>query len=148
MPTPSQILKVSVPDLSGKTRSEAEAVLASAGLTVGTVSQPYRYEYTFNTIFTQGTAAGTQVIKGSSINISVGNGPKPYAIGDAVWFDGGYLYRNSTGPDGGVWKEDSYQNGYFYITDLPLDGRIGVRFCTGYVRYGWADLDLIHQRTN
>ena len=134
---------VSVPKLIGLSKDQAQAALSSAGLSMGLIWQPYRWEYAYNSVFEQSIAAGTSVARGTFVNLSVSNGAKPIQVNDWVEFAGGRLYVSSTGTSG-VDKAACVMQ----ITDALTNGRWGVRYQTTGGRYGWADANLISQRTN
>lgn len=69
--------KPTVPNLVGKTQSQAESDLTSAGLSVGTVKTAYDDKVAKGTVISQETASGTTVSKGTKVNFTVSDGPKP-----------------------------------------------------------------------
>ena len=70
--------KVSVPDLRGMTESAAREKLSAAGLTTGTVSEVNSDTVTSGCVVSQSNDPGTQVNKGSSVNIQLSIGPKTH----------------------------------------------------------------------
>jgi len=67
-----------VPSLIGDTEAQASAVLAAAGLGLGTVS--YVADYTCTTIGlvrSQSPSAGTSVPAGSAVSVTIGKAPPP-----------------------------------------------------------------------
>ena len=73
--TPSN--KVVVPNVVGKTEAEARSAITSAGLTVGTVTQEYSNTVPAGKVIRQNPAAGTEVDRGSAVNIVVSKGAQP-----------------------------------------------------------------------
>lgn len=72
--------KPTVPNLVGRTQSQAESDLTSAGLSVGTVKTEYDDKVAKGTVISQETAVGTTVSKGTKVNFTVSDGPKPQEI--------------------------------------------------------------------
>lgn len=70
------------PDLTGKTQSEAEALLKSVGLTLGNVSQNYSDMVAESQIISQSPKAGTKMNKGGSVDITVSNGIEGVEVPD------------------------------------------------------------------
>lgn len=70
------------PDLTGKTQSEAEALLKSMGLALGNVSQNYSDTVAENQIISQSPKAGTKMNKGGSVDITVSNGIEGVEVPD------------------------------------------------------------------
>jgi len=67
-----------VPNLIGDTQAQASAVLAAAGLGLGTVT--YVADYTCTTIGlvrSQSPSAGTSVPSGSAVSVTIGKAPPP-----------------------------------------------------------------------
>ncbi len=69
--------KVVVPNVVGKTEAEARSAITSAGLTVGTVTQEYSDTVPAGKVIRQTPSAGTEVDRGSAVNIVVSKGAKP-----------------------------------------------------------------------
>ena len=67
--------KIQVPQVVGSSQSQAENALASAGLTVGSVTEEYSQEEA-GTVISQSVEAGKKVAKGTSVNIVVSKGKK------------------------------------------------------------------------
>jgi serine/threonine-protein kinase len=65
---------VNVPDLRGKTESEAKSMLESAGLKLGNVSKANNSEYSAGTVCKQSVAPGESAKSGTAINITISNG--------------------------------------------------------------------------
>lgn len=68
--------KVSVPDLIGKTKSEAKAALKAKGLVLGKVTNAYSENVEKNHVCIQSKAEGTEVKKGSTVDITLSLGPE------------------------------------------------------------------------
>jgi serine/threonine-protein kinase len=68
---------VPVPSLSGMTKNQAEAALQQAGLTLGSVSQE-ESDDPVGTVIGQSVSAGTEVKKGSAVNITIAAEPPEY----------------------------------------------------------------------
>ena len=64
---------VPVPDLTGKTKAQAESALSSVGLKLGSVTEEESTK-TAGTVIKQGTAAGIKVEKGTSVSITIAKG--------------------------------------------------------------------------
>lgn len=71
--------QAAVPDLSGKTKEEAAAVLAAAGLS-GSITEEYSATVASGYVISQGTAAGTSVNKGSIVSYVVSKGVDPNTV--------------------------------------------------------------------
>lgn len=69
--------KISVPSLVGKTDSEAQSAIKSAGLKVGTVTYQYSDETEKGYVVSQSPYSGNKVNSGSTVNIVVSKGKKP-----------------------------------------------------------------------
>ena len=65
---------VNVPDLRGKSESEAKSMLESAGLKLGNVSKANNSEYSAGTVCKQSVAPGESAKSGTAINITISNG--------------------------------------------------------------------------
>jgi hypothetical protein len=68
---------VVVPDLRGKSESEALNMIAAAGLTIGQRSDAYDFSIPLGSIVSQDPGAGLSVAKGLSVNYVVSKGPEP-----------------------------------------------------------------------
>ena len=69
--------KKDVPDLRGKTVSEAQKLLASAGLEDGGNSEQYSDKYEAGLIISQSVTPGSKVSSGTSVSYVVSKGKKP-----------------------------------------------------------------------
>ncbi|MBO4886835.1 MAG: Stk1 family PASTA domain-containing Ser/Thr kinase [Firmicutes bacterium] len=72
---PAQVLS-EVPDLYKMTKDEAQAKLTEEGLVLGLVSEDYSSVVPEGQVIGQGTEAGTEVAKGTSIDITISKGPQ------------------------------------------------------------------------
>ena len=68
--------KAEVPSLTGKSESEAQSLLAQAGLEVGNVTSKYSDSVAEGCIISQGIKAGKKVSKGTSVDYVVSKGPQ------------------------------------------------------------------------
>lgn len=68
--------KAEVPSLTGKSESEAQSLLAQAGLEVGNVTSKYSDSVAEGCIISQGIKAGKKVSKGTSVDYEVSQGPQ------------------------------------------------------------------------
>lgn len=68
--------KATVPRLVGKSQSDANAALSSAGLGTGTVTEDYSNDYAAGTVMSQSTSEGTKVSKGTTVDYVVSLGKK------------------------------------------------------------------------
>ncbi|MEA4923392.1 MAG: Stk1 family PASTA domain-containing Ser/Thr kinase [Eubacteriaceae bacterium] len=72
--------KKSVPDLLGKTESEARTALENAGFKAGTVSKGYSTDYASGQVMEQQYSSGTSLEEGTSISFTVSKGSKSSSI--------------------------------------------------------------------
>ena len=75
-----QSTKVSVPDVVGKTKADARSIITSAGLSVGAVTQEYSNSVPAGKVISQNPTAGTQVDRGTAVDLVISKGPKPRFI--------------------------------------------------------------------
>ena len=71
---------VTVPNVVGLSRTQAESSLSAAHLTVGTVSDAYSASLPVNSVLSQYPAPGTQAVTGASVNLVVNRGTAPVAV--------------------------------------------------------------------
>ena len=71
---------VTVPDVVGMSQAGATMALASAHLSVGTVSEFYSDTVPTGDVIAQNPAAGTSVASGSSINLAISKGVAPVSV--------------------------------------------------------------------
>ncbi len=75
---------VNAPDMTGKTQSEAEALLKKAGLTLGNVSEGYSDTVAEGQIISQSPKPGAKMAKGGSVDIVVSKGIESVDVPDVV----------------------------------------------------------------
>ena len=63
--------KVSVPKLFGESLASAESILAANGLKLGSVKSTTNEEYAFDIVISQSPKSGSQVSKGSAVDVTV-----------------------------------------------------------------------------
>lgn len=66
--------KVTVPDVGGRTRTMAEDVIVASGLVLGTVTEQYHDTVISGQVISQSPVAGTQVSKGSAVDLVISKG--------------------------------------------------------------------------
>lgn len=69
-----------VPDLIGKTERNAEILIQSANLKIGTVTKEKTDDYPEGTVFKQSLSPSTKVVKDSKMNFSVSAGRSEYIV--------------------------------------------------------------------
>ena len=74
--------EVTVPDLSGKTLSEAQKALANAGFALGTTSEDYSDSVDSGKVISQDPAANKSAKKGSTVNIVISKGSDKITVPD------------------------------------------------------------------
>ena len=67
---------VNVPDATNMTQAAAQSALASAGLTVGTITQEYSDTVAAGYVIGQSPAAGTSIESGSAVSLVISLGPE------------------------------------------------------------------------
>lgn len=70
---------VAIPDLTGLGVQEAEARLSGAGLVLGQQGEAYSDSVAAGLIMNQGSAVGTEVERGSTVDVTISLGPEPVA---------------------------------------------------------------------
>ena len=75
---------VEVPDVADVSLSDAQAVLTSAGLTVGTATQAYHATILAGRVINQTPSAGATVMPGLAVDLVMSQGPAPVAVPDVV----------------------------------------------------------------
>lgn len=75
---------VTVPDLRGKTVSEAQLALSSVGLVLGTQTPTADDTALKGTIIGQDPAVGEQIEKGQAINVKISNGKEQTTVPDLI----------------------------------------------------------------
>ena len=68
---------VEVPDVVGKTESDAKSVITSESLNVGTISNDYSDTVPKGFVISQSPSGGTSVPEGSSVSLRISLGPEP-----------------------------------------------------------------------
>lgn len=68
---------VKVPDLLGKTKSQAKSALEKLGLVLGKTSKSYSDNFAKNRVCVQSKADGQEVKKGTTVDITLSLGPEP-----------------------------------------------------------------------
>jgi len=79
--TPEGTAKVKVPDVVGKTKDEATNAITSAGLVVGKVTENYSDTVPAGKVISQLPSAGTEVVKGSAVDLVISKGKEGAAGG-------------------------------------------------------------------
>lgn len=69
-----------VPDCTGQSQSDAEAIIIGAGFKVGEVSEAYDEKAEKGKVSSQTPAPGTQASKGSTVNLVVSRGPEMVSV--------------------------------------------------------------------
>ena len=139
------IQTVTVPNFSGEWKDNAIAWCNSNGINY-TVEYGYMWNYSAGMVVSN-TSASTTINKGSTVVLNVSSGPKPFAIGDTVYYKGAtYLYQ-SVPNYGGVYKGEGYGGWITAIT--TYNGVTYIQFSyDSKTPYGWASADHFEQRTN
>ncbi len=75
---------VRVPDLTGQTREGAEAAIANAGLTVGSVTSRASASQTPGTVLSQSPGSGTSLAAGAKVDLVVAKAPREIAVPGVV----------------------------------------------------------------
>ncbi len=75
--TVSKGKEVAMVDLVGITQDEATAKLLTLGLSIGTVTRVESYDYDEGFVIAQGTAVGTMILEGETVDLTVSSGPGP-----------------------------------------------------------------------
>ncbi len=75
---------VNAPDMTGKTQSEAEALLKKAGLTLGNVSPGFSDTISEGQVISQSPKPGSKMAKGGSVDIVVSKGIESVDVPDVV----------------------------------------------------------------
>ncbi len=75
---------VPVPDVVGRAQSDAQATIAGAGFSMGTVGQAYSATVPAGSVISQDPAAGAVMLPGTAVNLVVSQGPQPVAVPDVA----------------------------------------------------------------
>ena len=102
--------EVSVPTLTGKTKSEAKKALESVGLKLGSTSTAESTQYEKGQVISQNPTPGTKIEEGKSVNITISSGKpeeeeEPTSVTIKINFSG------IEGDDDGNFKLTVKQNG-------------------------------------
>jgi serine/threonine-protein kinase len=76
--------QTTVPDVVGQSKAAAEATLANAKLTAGTITQKTTTEQSPGTVLEQSPTAGSSLTDGGAVNLTVAQAPKEVAIPNVV----------------------------------------------------------------
>lgn len=71
---------VTVPDVIGKSREEAETLIAEAGMRIGAITLKYSETTPENTVISQSPAGGVSVVRDSSMDLVISEGPQPVTV--------------------------------------------------------------------
>ena len=87
---------VSVPDLLGKTKSQAKTALEKVGLKLGTTSSSYSDNFAKNRICVQSKSSGKKVKKGTTVNVTISLGQEQtytYKMSGTIRIDSPFDYE-------------------------------------------------------
>ena len=87
---------ITVPDLLGKTKSQAKTALQKVGLKLGTITSIYSDNFDKNKICVQSKASGKKVKKGTSVNVTISLGPEKtytYKMSGTIRIDSPFDYE-------------------------------------------------------
>lgn len=71
---------VFVPAVMGKALAEAQSMLATDGIQMGSVSESYSNDLAKNVVISQSPSAGTVVTRGAFVDVEVSKGPPPVGL--------------------------------------------------------------------
>lgn len=94
----AEVKEAEVPDLRGKTQQEASAELQNRKLELGQVSEASSDTVEVGKVISQSTSAGTKVLEGSSVDITISTGPAPTSESPKTYsatFTGSITYAGS-----------------------------------------------------
>ncbi|MBN1763645.1 MAG: PASTA domain-containing protein, partial [Sedimentisphaerales bacterium] len=77
---------VQVPDVTGLSETDAIAMITSANLTIGAISDEYSMIVPLGDVISQTPAAGESVLIGSSVDLVISLGPEMVAVPDVIGF--------------------------------------------------------------
>jgi len=77
-------IRITVPDVVGQPQASAEATIIAAGLTVGAITQVYSAVLPAGYVISQNPAGGTLALSGSSVALTISQGPAPVLVPDVV----------------------------------------------------------------
>lgn len=104
--------QVQVPDVIGKSQSDAESTLSANGLTVSSVTQDYSDSVSAGCVISQGISAGSYVDSGSGVSLVVSRGPQAstYAFSQTLSAVNSettvYVLKDGNGSTVGTWTID------------------------------------------
>ena len=73
---------VAVPDVIGRTQTDAQAIITGAGFAIGELTQAWSAAVPTSCVIGQEPVAGTVMIPGTAVNVVVSQGPQPVAVPD------------------------------------------------------------------
>ena len=79
--------RVTVPDVTGKTQSEAESVLTDERLILGEVTEDWSETIVAGLVISQDPIAGESVVLGTAVDVVVSKGPQPLTVPNVVGMD-------------------------------------------------------------
>ena len=74
--------QVTVPNVTGLSRTQAETAITGAGLVLGTVSELYNAVLPADDVMYQDPSAGARVAAGTAVVLAVSRGPQPVSVPD------------------------------------------------------------------
>ncbi len=75
---------VAVPDVTGRTQAEAETAITAAGLSIGSMAQGSSETVPSGQVMSQNPAAGSMVLPGAPVDLTVSQGPQPVPVPNIV----------------------------------------------------------------
>lgn len=78
----AEVKMTSMPNLTGKTRAEAETAIKGANLGIGTVTEQFSDQITKGVVISQSNAAGSEIEEGTKVDFVVSKGPEDVVIPD------------------------------------------------------------------
>ena len=128
----AELRKVAVPDVVDLLKTDAEALLNSAGLFIGTISTVNNDSVLLDHVISQDPAAGISVADGTAVDLIISLGPKPSP--DDVDF--GFADNEQQGGGGLVGKTIRILNGnalvHRFDLGFPSPHRLGLSFQAVY----------------
>ena len=133
-----EIIRVDIPNFSGQSVDYAKNWCNQNGIRY-TVSYQWNWQNASGTCLSN-TYAGSRVDYGTQIAIYASQGAKPYAVGDRVWYDGGWYTTQSNG------NGSKGQRGAQMVTIKYIAGNAVRPYNIN--GWGWVYGSQIYQRTN
>ena len=130
--------KVSVPDVTGKSQSEATSALTKLGFAIGTVTQESSDKVSEGNVISTDPAAGSEAAKGSTINIVVSKGSDKVTVPNFVGLslseakakaEAAGLYLSQTGSD----YSDQYDQDTIISQNPSSGSQVASGSSVGYV---------------